>query len=197
SAVRERYRGAESLKAARTDMMVSVVLGGFISMAIVITASMAFFGSVETPSHAGHLAMQLQPVWGESARYLVGIGLFAAGISSAITAPLAAAYATAGILGWKKDLRSWRFRTVWMVILLTGVTLSLLGLRPLEVIVFAQAANGILLPVIAIYLLWVVNSQRIMGSKTNSLLSNLAAIAVVAITLFLGMNTLLRIFGVW
>ena len=140
--------------------------------------------------------MQLEPLLGRWARHVISIGLFAAGISSAITAPLAAAYATAGIFGWKRDLNSWRFRMIWMFILLAGTLFSLLGFKPLEAILFAQAANGILLPVIAIYLLSVMNSRKIMGENVNTRLSNIAGIIVVLVALGLGIRSILHVIGI-
>jgi len=130
-------------------------------------------------------------------KYFIGVGLFAAGISSAITAPLAAAYAISGILGWKRDLKSLRFRLLWMAILLVGVIFSVIGFKPLEAILFAQAANGVLLPVIAIYLLWVMNSKRVMGSNTNGSLSNIIGVVVVLVALGIGLRTLFHVFGVF
>jgi NRAMP (natural resistance-associated macrophage protein)-like metal ion transporter len=195
AAVQERFRRRDELPAARADMMISVIIGGLISMAIVISAAVAFYGTGDSPAHTGDLAVQLAPLLGSWAKYFIAAGLFAAGISSAITAPLAAAYATMGILGWERNMRSWRFRLVWMLILLAGMVFSLLGLRPMEVILFAQAANGILLPVIAVYLLWIVNSKRVMGNDTNSVLSNILGIIVVIITVGLGLRSLLYVFG--
>jgi len=139
--------------------------------------------------------VQLEPLLGSYAKYFIGIGLFAAGISSAITAPLAAAYATTGVLGWKKDLKSKHFRMIWMGIIGIGIAFSLFGFRPIEAILFAQAANGILLPVIAIYLLWVMNSQQVMGENTNNRLTNFIGFAVVLIAFGLGIRSLLHVFG--
>jgi NRAMP (natural resistance-associated macrophage protein)-like metal ion transporter len=196
SAVRERWDSHEDLPEARLDISVSVILGGLISMAIVVTSAVAFYGTGSSVTGAADLGKQLEPLLGSTAKYFVSGGLFAAGISSAITAPLAAAYATSGILGWKRDLTSWRFRSVWMFILITGVVFSMAGFKPLEAIVFAQAANGILLPIIAIYLLYVMNSRKIMGTSINTTLSNIAGIIVVLVALSLGLRTILHIFGV-
>lgn len=195
STVKERFKGADALPAARLDMAVAVVLGGIISMAVLVSSAVAFHGSGQSPQNAADLAKQLEPLLGNMASVFIGLGLFAAGISSAITAPLAAAFATKGVLGWENNLHSWRFRMVWMVILLAGVVLSLLGLRPVEVILFAQAANGILLPVITIYLLWVMNSPKVMGSYTNKTISNLLGSLVFFITLALGARSLMQVFG--
>jgi len=196
AAVHERFKHRSELSSARVDMMVSVIIGGLISIAIVTTAAVSFYGSGNSPDHAGHLALQLTPLLGNWAKLFIAAGLFAAGISSAITAPLAAAYATMGIMGWERNMRSTRFRAVWIIILLTGIVFSLMGLQPMEVILFAQAANGILLPVIAIYLLWIVNSKKIMGNDTNSLILNMLGVFVVLITIGLGLRSLLHVFEV-
>jgi manganese transport protein len=195
SAVQERWKNPEDLPEARLDISVSVILGGLISMAIVVTSAVAFFGTDHSIVSASDLGVQLEPLLGKWAKYCIGLGLFAAGISSAITAPLAAAYATSGILGWRKDLKSVNFRSVWIFILLTGVIFSVIGLKPLEAIVFAQAANGILLPIIASYLLWVMNSKKVMGNSINKTLSNVLGIIVVLVALGLGIRSLLQVFG--
>ncbi len=165
-------------------------------MAIVVTAAEAFFRNGLTVRSGSDLALQLEPLFGGLAKYFIGIGLFAAGISSAITAPLAAAYATAGIFGWSGSLKSWTFRAVWIFILLSGFIFAVRGFPPLQAILFAQAANGIILPVIAVYLLVVMNSRKIMGSHCNSLFSNLLSFLVVLITFAIGIRTLLSAFRV-
>ena len=195
SAVQKRFSRPEQLPEARRDISVSVILGGFISMAIVVSAAMAFYGQDASVTTGSDLARQLEPLLGKWSRYFIGLGLFSAGISSAITAPLAAAWATSGVLGWNPDMRSWRFRAVWMCILLAGVAFAVLGFRPIEVIVFAQAANGILLPVIAIYLLRVMNSARVMGTHKNGWLSNLLGGLVILVTLMLSLRSLGTVFG--
>jgi len=196
SAVQERWNSPADIPEARTDISVSVILGGIISMAIVVTSAAAFFGTGNTITNASDIGVQLEPLLGRLAKYFIGTGLFAAGISSAITASLAAAYATTGILGWKRELKSARFRLVWIFILLAGVIFATIGLKPIEAIVFAQAANGILLPIIAIYLLWVMNSKRVMGNSINNRLSNILGIIVVIIALLLGLKSLMQIFGI-
>ncbi|MEN8155559.1 MAG: Nramp family divalent metal transporter [Bacteroidota bacterium] len=194
--VQEKWKGKEDLKAARLDIWISILLGGLVSISIVITSAAAFFGAGKDIQNAADLAIQLEPILGNWATGFIGIGLFAAGLTSAITAPLAAAYATCGILGWKKDLKSKRFRTIWMVILAIGILLSAMGLKPVPVIVFAQAANGILLPIIAIYLLWVMNDKKLLGEHRNRLALNVIAGLVVLVTLFLGLRSIGSVFGI-
>ena len=196
SAVQERWKGEEDISEARWDISISVIIGGFISMSIVITAAVAFFGTGNSILNSSDLGIQLEPLLGGWAKYFIGTGLFAAGLSSAITASLAASYASTGILGWRPDIKSWRFRMIWISILLVGVIFTTIGFKPLEAILFAQAANGILLPVIAVYLLWVMNSKIVMGENINKTLSNVLGIIVVFIAAGLGIRSLMQIFGI-
>ncbi len=194
--VQEKWKYKTDLKAARLDIWFSILLGGVVSISIIITASAAFFGSGKEILNAADLAVQLEPILGNWATGFIGLGLFAAGLTSAVTAPLAAAYATCGILGWKKDLKSRKFRTIWMTILAFGILLSAIGLKPVPVILFAQAANGILLPVIAIYLIWVMNHKKILGENTNPLYMNIIGVLVVLVTIFLGFRSILSVCGI-
>ena len=196
SAVQERWRNSSDIPEARMDISVSVIIGGIISMAIVVTSASAFFGSGNTISSGIDLGLQLEPLVGKWARFFVGTGLFAAGISSAITAPLAAGYATTEIMGWNKDIKSTRFRIIYGLILIIGIVFSLSGFKPIEAIVFAQVANGILLPVIAAYLLRVMNSRDVMGDSTNSAISNLSGVIVVLIAFGLGVWSLIHVIGI-
>jgi len=193
SAVQERYPGGEDeLPAARRELTVSIGLGGVVSMAVVLTAAAALSGSGEVGS-AADMALALEPVLGRWARLFFAAGLFAAGMTSAVTAPLAAAYATAGALGWSRDLKDPRLRAVWGGVLAVGVLLGVLGVRPIPAILFAQAANGVLLPAVAVFLLVMVNDGRLMGGRRNRWLSNLLGGAVVLVTAILGFRALVAV----
>ncbi len=159
-------------------------------MAIVVTAAASGISSV---NDAADLAVGLEPVFGSYATWFMGLGLFAAGITSSITAPLAAAYVVKGCLGWKKGLTSGKFKMVWAGVLLLGVIFSSLGFRPVEVIKFAQVANGILLPVVAVFLFWIVNRTAVMGRYRNSLLQNVLGLLVLGIAIFLGAKSIYTI----
>lgn len=187
SLVSEKWKDKSFLKVAQKELFWSISLGGLVSMAIVVTAAASGVLNVKS---AADLAAGLEPVFGSYATWFIAIGLFAAGISSSITAPLAAAYVVTGCMGWKKDLTSIRFKMVWAGILFLGVIFSSLGFQPVEIIRFAQVANGILLPVVAIFLLWVVNRRTVMGSAGNSMKLNILAFLIIAITIFLGAKSI-------
>lgn len=141
------------------------------------------------------MAQQLEPLLGPAARYFFGLGLFAAGLSSTITAPLATAYATCGALGWKPDIKNSRFRTVWILVLVIGTVLAVTGKNPVESILFAQAANGLLLPVVATFLLIVVNQADLLADFRNQAIANILGIGVVVIATLLGIFQVLKAIG--
>lgn len=196
SAAAKRWDSPEALREARKDTIISVSLGGLITMAIVITAAAALHGQEGTVENAGDLARQLQPLLGDWAQPFLSLGFLAAGLSSSITAPLAAAFATAGILGWSADLRASRFRWVWIFVLFIGIAFSLVGFKPIKVILFAQMANGILLPVTAVFLLWVMNDQGLLGEYANKVIGNALGLLVLLVTLGLGLKSILSAAGV-
>jgi len=191
SLVKEKWNHPKDLKDVRKDTIVSIALGGLVSMAIIISASSIGLGEI---SSAADLAKSLAPLYGDFASYFLGIGLFAAGITSAITAPLAAAYVARGCFGWESDLKSKQFRAVWFLILLLGVVFSSLGLKPIEIIKFAQVANGVLLPVVAGILLWMVNKKVVLGNYVNSKFQNILGFIILIITIFLGLRGLDKVF---
>lgn len=194
SAVRERWRGEADLVTARVDTVLSVTLGGLISIAVLLTAAALPAGLTQVGG-AADMARALEPLLGRWAGTFFAVGLLAAGFSSAITAPLAAAYATCGVMGWSSDLRGRAARGVWVLVLAAGVLFSALAVRPVPAIIFAQVANGLLLPIIAGFLLYVANDRRLLGGRANGAASNLAGAAVVVLAMVIGLRSLLLAFG--
>jgi len=190
--VKERWHKKEDLPLVRKDTIVSIVLGGLVSMAIIISAAGIQSATI---SNAADLAKGLAPLYGDFSKYFLSLGLFAAGITSAITAPLAAAYVAKGCLGWKVGLKSKQFRLVWFVVLVLGVVFSSLGIKPIEIIKFAQVANGMMLPVIAGVLLWIMNKKSVLGKYVNSNTQNVLGIIIVIATIFLGVKGILKVFN--
>ena len=168
----------QALNNSRVDTAISIGLGGLITLAIMSTSAVAFFGSsMEISSE--NLARQLEPILGSYSSYIFNFGLFVAGITSAVTAPLAASIAVTEALGWKNDPSSFRFKLVWIIILLIGMLFAYFGTKPLQAILFAQATNALLLPFLALFLFYVVNNSRLMGSHKNTITINMIALIII------------------
>lgn len=190
SLVKEKWKSASELSLAKSDTVVAILVGGLVSVSIIISA--AANQSMEV-LNAVDLAESLKPLYGNLAKYLLSIGLFAAGITSAITAPLAAAYVVRGCLGWKIDRNDSKFKWVWGIVLLLGVIFSTVGFKPIEIIKFAQIANGLLLPIIAIILLWMVNQKSVLKTFVNSKFQNVIGFVIVLFAIFIGVKGILSV----
>ena len=184
SAAKKWNNPEQDIKTSMLDSILSIGLGGLISMAIIVCA--AYAGFTSAPSNGGEMAKMLSPLLGSWATVFFGIGLFAAGATSTITAPLAAAFASSGILGWGEKVKSWKFRAIWMIVVACGMIFTLLfGSSPTEIILFAQAANAFLLPVTGILLLIICNSKDIMGNYRNKVVQNILGVIVVCLFIFI------------
>ncbi len=190
SLAKEKWKSPDKLKEARIDTLIAVIVGGFISMCIIISSTSI---GLDNLNSAIDLAKGIEPVFGSFSKHLISFGLFAAGLTSAITAPLAAAYVTCGCLNWGTDLKSFNFRIIWFVVLFIGVVCSSLNISSIEIIKFAQVANGILLPTVTFFLILIANSKKVLGNYANSWKNNLISLFVFLITLILGIKSVIKV----
>lgn len=182
----------QSLGELRFGLSISILLGGVISMGVLVVG-VAVEGSFSFQALSATLSSRLG-VWAGS---FFSFGLFAAGLSSAITAPLAAAITASSLFEregqelW--NVHAWRYRSVWLTVLLVGVGFGLSGVQPIPAIILAQALNGIVLPFVAVFLLLVVNDRALMGVEgMNGAVSNGTMSVVVAVTIMLGVTNVTK-----
>lgn len=180
-----------SLREARFGIAVAVVLGGVLSAAIVV-AGTAVGNAVSFEA----IGAALEERFGAAGPWLFAVGLFAAGFTSAITAPLAAAIAARGVFsarGGDWSDRSPRFRAVWLGVLLFGAAFGIAGVKPIPAILLAQALNGVMLPFVAVSLLVLVNDRRLLGpDAVAGFFANAVLAPATAATVVLGVQGVLR-----
>jgi len=186
----------QSIREMRSGITIAVLIGGFISMAILVVGTL-----VTGEFSFQNLADTLTRKTNEWSAYFFAFGLCAAGLSSAVTAPLAAAITAQSLFqkeGKEKDwnVRSTAFRLVSFGVLMVGLLFSLLDIQPIPAIILAQAINGMLLPVVTIFLLLAINDKSLLpDGYTNSILANLFMLIIVGVTCFLGTYNILKAIG--
>ena len=185
----EKWKSKKELKDANFDTIFSILIGGGISLCILLSA--AGLGEIDITS-AEDLAKPLEKLYGDS-KFVLGIGLFAAGLTSSITAPLAAAYVTSGCLGLSLNSKSFSFKIIALVVLLIGVIFSSLDISPIEIIKFAQITNGILLPLTVIFL-FVLANNKLLKSMKNNKFQNLIGVIVIGFCLLLCIRSVFEVF---
>ncbi len=182
----------QSLKEMRFGLSFAVLLGGLISMAVLIVGT-----SVEGNFSYEGLVRALKAGTGRWAVIIFGTGMLAAGFTSAVTAPLASAITAKSLFYEKKrplwaEGRRW-FVIVWLLVLLSGVAFGLADVKPIPVIILAQALNGLILPLITLFLFHVINDPALMGTYRNGRGANLLMFFVNWVTLTLGLWQLTRV----
>ena len=107
---------------------------------------------------------------------------------------MAAALTARSLLGEKDDPKwtenSLRYRAVWLGVLVTGMAFGIADVRPIPVIILAQAFNGLLLPLVAVFLWIAMNDRDLLGEGVNSRLQNLVMGVVVLVCVGLGLRGL-------
>lgn len=196
ASVRNRWSGADGLDEASAESAISIGLGGLVSIAILATAAAALFGSNTAITDAVGMARQIEPLYGELARQALGLGLLGAGLTSALTAPMATGYIVRELWPGADDAASER-RQRWTMVAIAavGTAVASLGIKRVEIILLAQVANGLLLPLVAAFLVWVVQSRAMMGKFAIGGFHRILAWTILLICLSLGTRLILRATG--
>lgn len=189
SSAKENWPSPDMLELSKWDTIVSIGVGGLITASILITSGTLMRGI--TVTSAADLSIQLEPLLGSWAKIFLSVGLFAAGLSSAIATPLGASYTLAGLLGWEYGHHDKRFRNVNIAIVIIGIIVSGTGFYPLTIILMAQALNGIILPIVVIYLVIVTCNKKLLREHTNGPIAIILGIAIGIITIILGGSALI------
>lgn len=176
------------------DVYVGSLLTDIVSFFVIVSAGVMIWKapggvSITNPAQA---AVALKPVAHGYAQALFAIGLFNASLLAAAVLPLSTAYTYSEAFGWEigvsRRLREAPiFYGIYTLCIAFGVMVVLFAGRLVDVMINAQAVNGILLPVILIFMLKLINRKDVMGNYTNSRVYNIAvwAMAVVLIAMTL------------
>jgi len=197
TAVRRRWSGMdlpEALREARRESVFAISMGGVVTAAIMIVATVVIAGDTSRPALEA-LQMGIDQRFPGAGRWAIGMGLFAAGLTSAIAAPVAAGWAVCGVMGWDSSSGSKAFKGVALAVLAVGLSFALFSARPVALIVLAQATNAVLLPFVALVLLAIVNSPLIPGDYRNGPRQNLMVMGVIAVVITLATIKLFSVFA--
>ncbi|MGY6558081.1 MAG: NRAMP family divalent metal transporter [Nitritalea sp.] len=152
----ERYPEGVHVRWVRRDLAQALLLGGLISVAIVITGAGS---SLDRLIQGADLAEGLRPLLDGWAPLAVGLGLFAAGLSSALTAAFAGAYVLCSLFNWSTALRGLPMRLLMAGMVGSASLIALAGWNIFQLIALAQFTNALLLPLLS-FGLWRLLSRR-------------------------------------
>ena len=173
----------QNMFSMRSGLLLSVGLGTLITLSILIAGNV-----VARFDNFFDLQSALNFHLGAGAGILLGLGLLAAGFSSSITSPYAAAIVAEDVLHLKQQ---WQIRIAWGIVLLSGFVFGISGYKPVPVIIAAQAINGMILPLVAVYLIIISNDAGLIPEKFRHHISyNLLLLLILFVVLIIGLHNI-------
>ena len=211
SSIVDKGTSEKELRFARADVITGSVFAQMVAGFIVITAATTLFahgcvGGTCFPgndlSSTSDAALALQPLAGEHAKQLFAVGLLGASLLAAAVLPLSTAFVICEAFGAERSVqRSFReaplFFTLFLgiVVIGAGAVLIIAEASLTKVAIATQTLDGILLPVLLIFILVLANNRRLLGRHRNRLLNNVVAggltLVLTALTGYLVVSTVL------
>ena len=202
SSVVEKGIKSTELNYSRVDVISGSIVTGIVAFFIIIACALTLYVHNISISTAAEAAKALAPLAGTYASLLFAFGLFNAGVFSAAILPLSTAYSVCEGLGWESGVNKGfkdapQFYTLITFLIIFGGGFILLPNMPLiQIMLISQVLNGILLPIILIYMLRLSSNKKLMGSYANTKIFNIVTwaicILIIVLTLFLTASYIIK-----
>jgi len=199
SAVVDKGVSARDYAYCRIDVITGCIVAVIVAFFILLTTGATLYVEHIPIQTAEDAALALKPLAGRYCSYLFAFGLLNASVFAASILPLATAYSVCEGIGWERGVNQSfgeapQFYGLYTGLIVVGAGLVLLPQAPLLTIMYlSQVLNGILLPVVLVFMLALINNTALMGRYRNSLTFNVIAwattILVSALTLALVATT--------
>jgi NRAMP (natural resistance-associated macrophage protein)-like metal ion transporter len=190
----------EQYRFERLDVLLGAMLTGLNGFFMIVVAAAVLHPAGIHVDSAADAAQALGPLAGGQAQLLFGVGLFGASLLAATVMPLSTSYAICEAFGWESGIsKNFREAPVFMglftLLVVVGALIVLSPSVPLiPLILVSQNVNGLLLPIVLIFILKLAGDRRIMGDHANGRVSQVVgigtalgasalSIALVAITI--------------
>lgn len=200
SAVVEKEITADEYAHSRLDVIIGCVFAAIVAIFIMVACGATIFKAGVTIHDAKDAAIALQPLAGKYASMLFSFGLFNASLFAASILPLSTAYTVCEGLGWEAGVNKTfseapQFYALFTAILAIGALAVLIPNFPLfRVMVISQVINGVLLPVILIFMIFLINKSELMGKYVNSRFYN--GVCWLTVAIMIALTVILTLYAV-
>ena len=200
SAIVEKGVRVEDYPYSRLDVVSGCIFTDVVAFFIIVACAATLHAGGVAIETAGDAAQALRPLAGAYCAGLFAFGLFNASLFSASVLPLATAYSVCEALGWetgvsKRMREAPHFYALYTGLIVLGAAIVLVpGIPLIPVMYLSQVANGVLLPVVLVFMLLLINRRDLMGEYTNGTSMNAAAWVTVAVTSGLSLYLAVAVF---
>ena len=175
-----------NLKRSLKDTYIGVILLALISATLLITSAAALHSRGITVNSAADMALQMEALFGSSAKIIFSVGLCAAAFSSMMVNSVIGGGLLADGLGLGRSMNDRTTKILIVAVLLIGMLVAVFFKgNVIYALIMAQASSMLAVPLIAIGLFLMLNNKKVMGEQTNNLLQNI--IAIIGFLVIIGM----------
>ena len=194
AAIADKGVGPDDYKRERMGAIAGALFADIISIFIIIATAAAIH--VRAPlSSAAEAAKALRPVAGSFATQLFGIGLLGASALAAVIVPLSSSYAVSEAVGSERSVGK-RFKEapvflgLFTIQIIIGASVALIPGNLINTLINAQVLNGIITPILLIYLLMLANKRSLLGEAANGPIFRVVATVCIAVVSILSLTVL-------
>ncbi len=188
SSVVDKGIDRDAYRFTRVDVLMGAVLTGLNGLFIIVVTAAVLFPQGIAVETAADAAAALEPLAGASAQLLFGIGLFGASMLAALVMPLSTSYAICEAFGWESGIShdfgdAPVFMGLFTLLLIAGGVAVLLFPQGvlIQFILVSQAVQGLLLPIVLVFILRLAGDPRVMGDQRNGRLSSAAGLVIALV----------------
>lgn len=191
SAIVEKGIDLQQYKLSRLDVIVGCIFTDVVAFFIIVACAATLYQNHIHVEDARDAALSLAPFAGRFASYLFAAGLANASLFAASILPLATAYYICEGLGWEAGINKTfkeapQFMWLYTGLIVVGALVILFPQAPLlKIMLLSQVANGIILPVVLVFMILLVNNAFLMGEHTNSTFLNIMAWTTIVVLILL------------
>lgn len=191
SAVVEKKIKKNEYWATRIDVIIGSIMTNVVAFFIIVACGATLFKAGIRIQGAEDAALALAPFAGKYATVLFAVGLANASLFSACILPLATSYYICEAMGWESGVdRNFKeapqFLGIYTALIVMGVIIIIIPNVPLITVMWiSQVINGVMLPFVLIFVLYLINKSDLMNEYVNSRLYNWIAWSTVGIVMVL------------
>jgi len=170
-----RGTNPSEIKKMRADIWTGMFLSNTIMFFIIaVCANTLFVNGITNIDTASDAALALLPFAGSFATLLFAIGIIGTGLLAVPVLAGSTSYAISESFGWKEGLyrkfkKARAFYTIIIFSILVGIFTNFIGLHPIKTLIYSAIVNGIIAPIIIIFIVYISSSHKIMGHYKNSI----------------------------
>jgi NRAMP (natural resistance-associated macrophage protein)-like metal ion transporter len=164
----------KEIKKMRIDIWSGMIFSNLVMFFIIaVCANTLFTHGITNINTASDAALALAPFAGKWATYLFAIGIIGTGMLAIPILAGSTSYAISESFGWKEGLyrklsEAKAFYAIISVSIAIGILINFIGIDPIKALIYSAIANGIVAPVIIIFIVHISGSKKIMGHFKNS-----------------------------